>query len=39
VLYELSVFVAQFAYRKRQKREAKREAEDAASQQSAGAPA
>ena len=39
VLYELSVFVAQFAYRKRQKREAKREAEDAAAHQSAGAPA
>jgi sec-independent protein translocase protein TatC len=39
VLYELSVFVAQFAYRKRQKREAKRDAEDAASHQSAGAPA
>jgi sec-independent protein translocase protein TatC len=39
VLYELSVFVAQFAYRKRQKREAKREAEDTASHQSAGAPA
>ena len=39
VLYELSVFVAQFAYRKRQKREAKREAEDPASHQSAGAPA
>src|SRR6202165_2177910 len=39
VLYELSVFVAQFAYRKRKKREAKREAEDAASHQSAGAPA
>jgi sec-independent protein translocase protein TatC len=39
VLYELSVFVAQFAYRKRQKRQAKREAEDAASHQSAGAPA
>ncbi len=39
VLYELSVFVAQFAYRKRQKREAKREAEDAASHQSARAPA
>ena len=39
VLYELSVFVAQFAYRKRRKREAKRDAEDAASHQSAGAPA
>lgn len=39
VLYELSVFVAQFAYRKRAKRRAKREAEDAASSQSAGAPA
>jgi sec-independent protein translocase protein TatC len=39
VLYELSVFVAQFAYRKRRKREAQREAEDAASHQSAGAPA
>jgi sec-independent protein translocase protein TatC len=39
VLYELSVFVAQFAYRKREKRRAKREAEDAASSQSAGAPA
>ncbi len=31
VLYELSVFVAQFAYRKRQKRAAKREAENSAS--------
>ena len=39
VLYELSVFVAQFAYRKRAKRRAKREAEDAASSQSAGASA
>src|SRR5450756_1042372 len=39
VLYELSVFVAQFAYRKRQKRRAKREAEDAAESESAGAPA
>ncbi len=39
VLYEVSVFVAQFAYRKRQKREAKRDAEDAAEHQSAGAPA
>jgi sec-independent protein translocase protein TatC len=39
VLYELSVFVAQFAYRKRKKRDAKREAEDAASHQSAGATA
>ena len=39
VLYELSVFVAQFAYRKREKRRAKREAEDAASSQSAEAPA
>ena len=39
VLYEVSVFVAQFAYRKRQKREVKRDAEDAAEHQSAGAPA
>jgi len=39
VLYELSVFVAQFAYRKREKRRAKREAEGAAESQSAGAPA
>jgi sec-independent protein translocase protein TatC len=39
VLYEVSVFVAQFAYRKRQKRRAKREAEDAAESESAGAPA
>jgi len=29
VLYELSVFVAMFAYRKRLKRQAKRDAEDA----------
>jgi sec-independent protein translocase protein TatC len=39
VLYELSVFVAQFAYRKRQKREAKRDAEDAAPGHGAGARA
>jgi sec-independent protein translocase protein TatC len=39
VLYEISVFVAQFAYRKRQKRQAKREAEDSAPTPSAGAPA
>ena len=38
VLYELSVFVAQFAYRKRQKREARREAESA-TPESARAPA
>jgi sec-independent protein translocase protein TatC len=38
VLYELSVFVAQFAYRKRQKREAKRDAENS-SPDHAGAPA
>jgi sec-independent protein translocase protein TatC len=30
ILYELSVFVAQFAYRKRQKRQAKRDAENSA---------
>jgi sec-independent protein translocase protein TatC len=39
VLYELSVFVAQFAYRKREKRRARREAEDAAESQKAGATA
>ena len=39
VLYEVSVFVAQFAYRRRQKRAAKREAEEAAESQRAGAPA
>lgn len=39
VLYEVSVFVAQFAYRKRQKRQAKRDAEDSAPPKSAGAPA
>src|SRR5437899_6637208 len=38
VLYELSVVVAQFAYRKRQKREARREAESA-TPESARAPA
>ena len=38
VLYELSVFVAQFAYRKRQRREARREAESA-TPESARAPA
>jgi sec-independent protein translocase protein TatC len=39
VLYEVSVFVAQFAYRKRKKRQAKRDAEDSAPPDSAGAPA
>jgi sec-independent protein translocase protein TatC len=39
VLYELSVFVAQFAYRKREKRAAKREAENAAPDNGASAPA
>ena len=39
VLYEVSVFVAIFAYRKRQKRRDRREAEDNASNQSAEAPA
>ena len=39
VLYEVSVFVAIFAYRKRQKRRDRREAEENASQQSAEAPA
>jgi sec-independent protein translocase protein TatC len=39
VLYEISVFVAQFAYRKRQKRQAKRDAEDSAPSPSAGASA
>ncbi|MFL5594323.1 MAG: twin-arginine translocase subunit TatC [Gemmatimonadaceae bacterium] len=39
LLYELSVFVAQFAYRKRNKRAAEREAESAAAHRSAGAPA
>ncbi len=38
VLYELSVFVAQFAYRKRNKRESAQDLEDA-TQQGAGAPA
>jgi hypothetical protein len=38
VLYELSVFVASFAYRKRLKRQAKRDADDALSD-GAGAPA
>jgi sec-independent protein translocase protein TatC len=39
VLYELSVFVAAFAYRKRQKREAARDAEDAPAHDGARAPA
>jgi sec-independent protein translocase protein TatC len=39
VLYELSVFVAMFAYRKKQKREAARDAEDAAAHDGARAPA
>jgi sec-independent protein translocase protein TatC len=39
VLYELSVFVALFAYRRRQKRQARREAEANAPQESARAPA
>lgn len=39
VLFELSVFVAQFAYRRREKRRARRDAEDSAAHQSAGAPA
>ena len=39
VLFELSVFVAQFAYRRREKRRARREAEENAAHQSAGAPA
>ena len=39
ILYELSVFVAQFAYRGREKRRARREAEESTPHQSAGAPA
>jgi sec-independent protein translocase protein TatC len=39
VLYELSVFVARFAYRKRQKREAKRDEEETAPPRRLGAPA
>ncbi len=39
VLYELSVFVAQFAHRKRQKREAKRDEEETAPPRRLGAPA
>jgi sec-independent protein translocase protein TatC len=39
ILYELSVFVAMFAYRKRQKREAARDAESASERDAAGAPA
>src|SRR6202165_4593975 len=39
VLYELSVFVALFAYRKREKRRGLRDAEDGSGPQSAGAPA
>jgi sec-independent protein translocase protein TatC len=39
VLFEVSVFVAQFAYRRREKRRARRDAEESASHQSAGAPA
>src|SRR3954447_15226208 len=39
VLYELSVFVAMYAYRKKQKREAARDAEDAAAHDGARAPA
>jgi Sec-independent protein secretion pathway component TatC len=39
ILYELSVFVAIFAYRKRIKRQERRDAEDAASHEHAGAPA
>ena len=39
VLYELSVFVAQFAYRKRAKREARRDAENTSGHESARAPA
>jgi sec-independent protein translocase protein TatC len=39
VLYELSVFVAQFAYRKRKKREAKRDEEETAPPRRLGAPA
>jgi sec-independent protein translocase protein TatC len=39
VLYELSVFVAVFAYRNRRRRQARRDAEDVGSEQNAGAPA
>ena len=39
ILYELSVVVAQFAYRTRQKRQAKRDEEDAAPHGTARAPA
>lgn len=39
VLYELSVFVATFAYRKRRKREAARDAEDSPAHDGARAPA
>src|SRR5256886_15231716 len=39
VLYELSVFVAQFAYRKRAKREAQRDAESTAGNERVRAPA
>jgi len=39
ILYELSVFVAIFAYRKRLKRQERRDAEEAASHEHAGAPA
>jgi sec-independent protein translocase protein TatC len=35
ILYELSVFVAQFAYRRREKRRARRDAEDSAPHHSA----
>ena len=39
VLYELSVMVAQVAYRKKEKRAAKREAEELAESRNASAPA
>jgi len=39
ILYELSVFVAMVVYRRRQKRQARRDAEDSAPHQSARAPA
>jgi sec-independent protein translocase protein TatC len=39
ILYELSVFVAVFAYRKRRKRQALRDSEDVGSEQNARAPA
>jgi sec-independent protein translocase protein TatC len=39
VLYELSVFVALFAHRRREKRRARRDAADSAAHESARAPA